>query len=76
MSNIKGKYAKGVIMTISKFSQPAKDYVRQIKDKRIILVDGEEMTLLMSKSNVGVSIKQEIKIQKIDEDSFAELRGE
>ncbi len=76
MSDIKGKYAKGVIMTTSKFSQPAKDYVRQIKGKRIILVDGEEMTLLMSKSNVGVSIKQEIKIQKIDEDSFAELRGE
>jgi len=76
MSNIKGKYAKGVIMTISKSSQPAKDYVRQIKDKRIILVDGEEMTLLMLKSNVGVSIKQKIKIQKIDEDSFAELRGE
>jgi len=38
MNNIKGKYAKGVIMTTSKFSQPAKDFVRQIKDKRIILV--------------------------------------
>jgi len=64
---------KGVIMTTSKFSQPAQDYVRQIKDKRIILVDGERMSMLMLKHEIGVSQKQNYIIQRMDEDFFIEL---
>ena len=64
---------KGVIMTTSKFSQPAQDYVKQIKDKRIILVDGERMSMLMLKHEIGVSQKQNYIIQRMDEDFFIEL---
>lgn len=64
---------KGVIMTTSKFSQPAQDYVRQIKDKRIILVDGERMSMLMLKHEIGVSQKQNYIIQRMDEDFFIDL---
>ncbi len=66
---------KGVVMTTSTFSQPALDCVNRIKDKRIILVDGQRMAELMLKHNIGASIKQSIVIQRLDEDFFLELES-
>jgi len=66
---------KGVIMTTSTFSQPAKDCVNKIKDKRIILVNGRRMTELMLKHSIGVSTKQTFVIQRMDEDFFLELEN-
>ena len=64
---------KGVIMTTSTFSQPAHDCVMTIKDKRIILVDGQRMSELMLKHGIGVSTKQTFVIQRMDEDFFLEM---
>jgi restriction system protein len=64
---------KGVIMTTASFSQPAHECVMTIKDKRIILVDGQRMSELMLKHGIGVSTKQTFVIQRMDEDFFLEM---
>lgn len=38
----------------------------------IRLVDGDELTRLMIKHNVGVQTKTKIEIKKLDEDFFSE----
>ena len=43
-----------------------------IPSKTIKLVDGEELTKLMIKHNLGVQVKTTIEIKKIDEDFFSE----
>lgn len=67
--------SKGVIMTTSTFAQPAQEYARNLTDRRIVLVDGQRMSELMVKHRIGVSIKQELIIQRIDEDFFMDLEG-
>jgi restriction system protein len=64
---------KGVIMTTASFSQAAHECVMTIKDKRIILVDGQRMSELMLKHGIGVSTKQTFMIQRMDEDFFLEM---
>jgi restriction system protein len=67
--------SKGVIMTTSTFAQPAQDYVRTLTDRRIVLVDGKRMSVLMLKHGIGVSTKQTFVIQRMDEDFFLELEN-
>jgi restriction system protein len=66
---------KGVAMTTSTFSQPAQECVQQIKDKRIVLVDGFGMAKLMAKYSVGVEPKLTYVLQRIDEDFFIDLEN-
>ena len=67
--------SKGVIMTTSIFAQPAQDYVRTLTDRRIVLVDGQRMSELMLKHGIGVSTKQTVVIQRMDEDFFLEMEA-
>ena len=67
--------SKGVIMTTSTFAQPAQDYVRTLTDRRIVLVDGQRMSELMLKHGIGVSTKQIVVIQRMDEDFFLEMEA-
>ena len=67
--------SKGVIMTTSTFAQPAHDYVRTLTDRRIVLVDGQRMSELMLKHGIGVSTKQTVVIQRMDEDFFLEMEA-
>jgi restriction system protein len=62
---------KGLFVTTSTFSQQARDYVEKIS-KRIILLDGEELSDLMIRHNVGVRISETYEVKKIDEDYFSE----
>lgn len=64
---------KGVFVTTAKFNQTAKD-VAHNSSKRIILIDGEELTRLMVENGVGVRDKTTIEIKRIDEDYF-DLEG-
>jgi restriction system protein len=48
------KARKGVFITTSAFSKPARDYVRDIQDK-VILIDGHELADLLIEHGVGVS---------------------
>ena len=49
----KGSGLKGVFITTSSFTQDAFEYVRKI-EKRIVLIDGEQLAELMIKHDVGV----------------------
>jgi len=60
---------KGVVITTSKFSNDAVDYVSRI-DKRIVLIDGKRLAELMIDSGVGTSISSTYSINQIDEDYY------
>ena len=60
---------KGVFITTSTFSKEAREFVKNI-DNKIILIDGEYLTELMIDHNLGVSIENTYEIKKIDSDYF------
>jgi len=62
---------KGVLITTSSFSKDAVDYVTRI-DKKIVLIDGEELARLMIEHNVGVAEFQRYVIKRVDLDYFSE----
>jgi len=62
---------KGVFITTSGFSKPARDYVRDIQDK-VILIDGPELADLLIEHDVGVSTIASYDIKRIDTDYFVE----
>jgi restriction system protein len=62
---------KGVFITTSKFSQDAHEYVRRI-EKRIVLIDGEQLTNLMIDHGVGVADVAVYSVRRVDEDYFDE----
>ncbi len=65
------KARKGIFLTTSSFPPSAKDYVSSIEPK-IVLIDGKELAALMIEYNVGVAVKKNYEIKKIDLDYFEE----
>ena len=63
--------SKGVLCTSSVFAQPARDFAAGVKDKTIILLDGNEMAQLMIEYNVGVVAEITYQIPQLDENYFA-----
>ena len=63
---------KGVFITTSSFSPKAINAVNSITQQKIVLIDGEELTKLMIKYNIGVSEESVFVIKKIDIDFFEE----
>tara|TARA_R110001583_G_scaffold17299_1_gene70105 strand:+ start:4975 stop:5919 length:945 start_codon:yes stop_codon:yes gene_type:complete len=62
---------KGVFITTSKFSSDALDYVQRI-EKKIVLIDGQQLAEMMIKYNLGVSVKSTYQVKNIDTDYFNE----
>jgi len=62
---------KGILFGTSTFSQGARDYVGRIS-KRIVLIDGAELTRLMVRHNIGVGTRTTYEVKKVDEDYFSE----
>jgi restriction system protein len=60
---------KGVFITTSWFSQEARDYVRQI-EHRVVLIDGRQLANLMVEYDVGVSTTRVLKLKHLDSDYF------
>ncbi len=65
------KASKGIFITTTKFSKEARNYADSI-DKRVILIDGQELTDLMFKYNIGVSNEDVFVTKKLDLDFFEE----
>jgi restriction system protein len=65
------KARKGVFITTTDFSKAARDYVRDIQDK-VILINGEELADLLVEHDVGVSTVAKYDIKKVDHDFFTE----
>ena len=62
---------KGILITTSRFSQDAKEYVTRI-EKKIVLIDGERLANLMIDFNIGVTEVTTYTIKKSDLDYFDE----
>lgn len=62
---------KGVLITTSKFTKDAIDYVTRI-DKKIVLIDGELLSQLMIDNSIGVAKVTDYIIKKLDLDYFEE----
>jgi restriction system protein len=62
---------KGVFITTSRFSSDALDYVQRI-EKKIVLIDGQQLAEMMIKYNLGVSVKNTYQVKNIDTDYFNE----
>ncbi len=65
------KAAKGLFITTSSFTESAKQTARSMS-KRIVLVDGDELTRMMISYGVGCRIEETLYIKRLDEDFFDE----
>jgi restriction system protein len=65
------KANKGVFVTTSYFTRQAYDFAERHPSK-MILVDGDELTKLMIRYNVGVRVAEILHIKKLDEDFFSD----
>ena len=59
---------KGIFITISTFTKEAIEYAKNINNKKIVLIDGNQLSKLMIDFNVGVSLETVYEIIKIDSD--------
>ena len=66
--------SKGIVVTSSTFSEPAKHAADRNKNYIIRLVDGEELARLMVKHNIGVKTIRSFDLKDVDEDYFSEER--
>jgi len=60
---------KGVFITTSRFSNEAREYIKRIEAK-IVLIDGELLADYMIKYDLAVKTEQTFRIKKIDNDYF------
>lgn len=62
---------KGIFITTSSFTDEARNFVKGIGSK-IVLVDGEELAVLMIDYGIGVATSAVYEIKRIDSDYFVE----
>jgi restriction system protein len=62
---------KGVLITTSRFSPDARDYASRI-EKKIVLIDGEQLAQLMIDHDIGVAEVARYIVKRVDLDYFAE----
>jgi restriction system protein len=63
---------KGVVLTTSRFSRDAIEYVERIEGKKVVLIDGDELCRLMIEHRVGVATRQTYELFDVSEDFFDE----
>jgi restriction system protein len=62
---------KGIFLTTSTFSNEARDYVKRI-EKKIVLVDGPQLAGYMFDFGIGVNPVSSFEIKRVDGDYFSE----
>jgi restriction system protein len=62
---------KGIFITTSSFTPDARAYVERI-EKRIVLIDGEQLVSLMHDHDVGVTNTASYHVKRVDSDYFTE----
>lgn len=62
---------KGIFITTSEFSAGARDYVKNLP-QRVILIDGQRLAELMIEHNIGVARAYAYEIKRVDSDYFEE----
>jgi restriction system protein len=67
---LQGKRArKGIFITTSEFSSGARDYVKAI-DNKVVLIDGARLAELMIEFDVGVATVSTYAVKRVDTDFF------
>lgn len=66
---LSGKADGGVLITTSRFSPGAVEWVKTVP-ARIILIDGQRLTDLMIEYGVGVQVERTYRVVELDEDFF------
>ena len=64
---------KGLFIRTASFTQGAKNYVDKI-NSTIVLIDGSQLTRLMIRHNLGVSVTSVYEIKRIDSDFFIDIQ--
>jgi restriction system protein len=62
---------KGVLITTSRFTKDAHEYVERI-EQRIVLIDGDQLADFMIDHNIGVTRGRQYEIKRVDSDYFDE----
>lgn len=62
--------ANGVFITTSSFTSEARAFAENYPSANIALIDGQRLTELMIKYDLGVSTERVIKIKRVDQDYF------
>jgi len=62
---------KGVFITTSDFSEGARDSVKSL-DMKVVLIDGQQLAELMIEHNLGVTRKEVYEVKQLDNDYFSE----
>ena len=63
------KANKGLFVTTSHFTRSGKAFIAAVSS-RIVLIDGDRLSSLLIRNNVGVRIHETYEIKRIDEDFF------
>lgn len=63
------KASKGVFITTSSFTKEAEEYASSV-DRKVVLIDGAKLAMLMIEHNVGISTVRIFEIKRIDSDYF------
>jgi restriction system protein len=63
------KATKGLFVTASTFSSSARE-TAELLSKRIVLIDGDQLTRLMIRHGVGCRIEETLHVKKVDEEFF------
>lgn len=63
--------SKGVFVTTSTFSAHARDFVKHLS-QRVVLLDGESLASLMIEHGIGVRTSRTVEFRRLDEDFFEE----
>jgi restriction system protein len=61
---------KGVLITTSTFSKAALNAANQSGALRVVLIDGDALTRLMVRFNVGARVAKTVEIKRVDLDYF------
>lgn len=69
-SMLRAGVSKGILITTSSFTRTAVAQVKDFKQQKIILIDGELLTGLMIDHNIGVTPLKTYTISRIDSDYF------
>jgi len=67
---------KGVLITTSSFTKAALDAAQASGSLRLVLLDGDALTKLMIRFNVGVRIARTVEIKRVDLDYFEDSETE
>ena len=57
---------KGIFITTSDFTQPTKDFVEEVRSRRIILIDGDQLVQRMIDHDLGISLGNFYQLKEVD----------